>query len=158
MNRKRFAITFAGLVLFFVMSAAVSAQSISVSGSIGKGAAARGGSTRATVVMNIPGGLHVNSSRPGSEYAIPTSVRVTATGAKAGSVAYPRGKSRNFSFSDTPLNVYEGRTTFTFNITVPANFSGNTLRVRAVVRYQACTDEVCYPPTSKTVNLTARVN
>jgi DsbC/DsbD-like thiol-disulfide interchange protein len=158
MNRKRFAITFAGLVLFFVMSVAVSAQSISVSGSIGKGTAKRGGATRATVVMNIPGGLHVNSSRPGSEYAIPTSVRVTATGAKAGAVSYPRGKLRNFSFSDTPLNVFEGRTTFTFNVTVPANFSGNTLRIRAVVRYQACTDEVCYPPTSKTVNLTARVN
>lgn len=158
MNKKRFAIIFAGLALFFGMSIAASAQSISVSGSIGKGSVTRGGSTRATVVMNIPGGLHVNSSRPGSEYAIPTSVRVTATGAKAGGVSYPRGRSRKFSFSDDTLNVYEGRTAFTFNITVPANFNGNTLRVRAVVRYQACTNEVCYPPTSKTVNLTAKVN
>jgi len=149
---------FIGVLLLAGTVLSTSAQSVSVSGSIGKGTAARGSSTRATVVMNIPGGLHVNSSRPGSEYAIPTSVRVTATGAKAGGVVYPRGRSRSFSFSDTPFNVYEGRTTFTFNVTVPANFSGNTLRVRVTVRYQACTNEVCYPPTSKTVNLTARVN
>ncbi len=158
MNKKISAIIFIGLLLLAGTVVSASAQSINVSGSIGKGTAKRGSATRATVVMNIPGGLHVNSSRPGSEYAIPTSVRVTVTGGKAGAVAYPRGKSRNFSFSDTALNVYEGRTAFTFNVNVPANFSGNTLRVRAVVRYQACTNEVCYPPTSKTVNLTARVN
>ncbi|HEV7642404.1 MAG TPA: protein-disulfide reductase DsbD domain-containing protein [Pyrinomonadaceae bacterium] len=158
MNKKISAIIFTGVLLLAGTVISASAQSISVSGSIGKGTAKRGSAIRATVVMSIPGGLHVNSSRPGSEYAIPTSVRVTVTGGKAGAVAYPRGKSRTFSFSDTPLNVYEGRIAFTFNVTVPVNFSGNTLRVRAVVRYQACTNEVCYPPTSKTVNLTARVN
>ena len=158
MNKRRFAIIFTGIALFFVMSAAASAQSVALSGSIGKGTVTRGSSARATIVMSIPGGLHVNSNRPGSEYAIPTSVRVTVTGAKAGGVSYPRGRSRKFSFSDDSINVYEGRTSFTFNINVPANFSGNTLRVRATVRYQACTNEVCYPPTSKTVNLTARVN
>jgi DsbC/DsbD-like thiol-disulfide interchange protein len=158
MSKKISAIIFVIVFIFAGLTVSASAQSISVSGSIGKGTVARGSATRATVVMNIPGGLHVNSSRPGSEYAIPTSVRVTVTGGKAGAVSYPRGKSRSFSFSDTPLNVYEGRTAFTFNVTVPANFTGNTLRVRAVVRYQACTNEVCYPPTSKTVNLTARVN
>jgi DsbC/DsbD-like thiol-disulfide interchange protein len=158
MNKKYLAIIFVCALFLTAMTVSASAQSVSVSGSIGNGSAKRGGATRATVVMNIPGGLHVNSSRPGSEYAIPTSVKVTATGAKAGGVSYPRGRSRKFSFSDEALNVYEGRTTFSFNVTVPANFKGNTLRVRAVVHYQACTNEVCYPPTSKTVSLTAKVN
>ena len=31
------------------------------------------------------------------------------------------------------------------------------LRVRARVRYQACTNEVSYPPTSKTVEMTPGV-
>ena len=30
--------------------------------------------------------------------------------------------------------------------------------VRVAVKYQACTDEVCYPPKTKEVTLTARVN
>jgi DsbC/DsbD-like thiol-disulfide interchange protein len=147
-------VTILSLTIFAVSA---SAQSVSVSGSIGKGTAERGETVRGTVVMSVPGGLHVNSSRPGSPYAIPTSVRVTVTGAKAGAVSYPRGRNRKFSFSDNSINVYEGRVSFSFNVTVPASFRGTTLRVRATVRYQACTDEVCYPPTSKTVNLTARV-
>ncbi len=156
MNKKSFAIIFLSVFLF-VGSTAASAQSVGLSGSIGKGTVTRGSTARATIVMSIPGGLHVNSNRPGSEYAIPTSVRVTVTGGKAGGVSYPPGHARKFEFSEDRIRVYEGRTPFSFNITVPSSFRGNTLRVRATVRYQACTNEVCYPPTSKTVNMTARV-
>ena len=140
----------------FLFSAG-NANAQSFSGSIGNGSITRGGSARGTIVMDIPGGLHVNSNRPNSEYAIPTSVRVSASGAKIGGVNYPRGKTRRFQFSDDAINVYDGRTIFNFNVNVPANYKGNTVKVRAVVRYQACTDEVCYPPKNKEVTLTARV-
>ena len=138
---------------FFVVS--VSAQS--VSGSIGKGTVERGDSARGTVTLSIPGGLHVNSSRPGSQYAIPTSVRIRGTGVKVGGISYPRGRNRKFSFSENSINVYEGRVSFPFTVTVPAGFRGNAVRLTATVRYQACTDEVCYAPTSKSVTFTARV-
>lgn len=141
----------------FVAVSATQAQSVSVSGSMAKGRVTRGGASRGSVVMSIPGGLHVNTNRPGSEYAIPTTVRISGAGFKVNGVTYPRGRSRKFGFSETALNVYDGRISFPFSITVPRNFTGRTIRVRAVVRYQACTDEVCYPPTSKTVNITARV-
>ena len=144
----------------FTLALLLSANDInaqSFSGSIGNGTITRGGSSRGTIVMDIPGGLHVNSNRPNSEYAIPTSVRVSGTGAKIGGISYPRGKSRRFQFSEDAINVYEGRTIFNFNVNIPANFKGNTVRVLAVVRYQACTDEVCYPPKNKEITLTARV-
>lgn len=144
---------FSLILLFAAGASAVSAQT--VSGAIG--AVERGGSVKGTVTLSIPGGLHVNSNRPNSQYAIPTSVRVTATGARVGAVSYPRGKNRRFQFSEDTLNVYEGTVSFPFTLTVPANFKGNVVRVRAVVRYQACTDEVCYPPKSKEITLTARV-
>jgi len=101
--------------------------------------------------------LHVNSNRPSSQYAIPTTMRVSAVGAKISGISYPRGRNRKFQFSENLINVYEGTVSFSFNLTVPANFKGNVVRVRAVVRYQACTDEVCYPPRSKEITLTARV-
>lgn len=135
--------------------AEINAQTVGVNGSIGT--VKRGGSIRGNVVLNIPAALHVNSNRPNSEYAIPTTVRLTATGGKVGGAVYPRGKNRKFSFSDEVINVYEGRTTINFNLTVPANYRGTTVNVRAVVRYQACTTEVCYAPKSQTINLTARV-
>ncbi len=136
-------------------AAYVNAQT--VTGSIGNGSVQRGRAVQASVVLNIPGELHVNSNRPNSEYAIPTTVRLTATGARTGAVRYPRGINRKFQFSESPINVYEGRVTFPFTVTVPANFRGQTIKVRAVVKYQACTNEICYPPRSKEVTLTARV-
>lgn len=144
--------TFAA-VLF--LGTVTSAQT--VSGSIGNGTAARGKATRGTVVLSIPGNLHVNSNRPDSQYSIPTTVRLTATGARVSGPTYPRGVNRKFAFSENTINVYEGTVRFPFTVTVPAGFKGNTVRVRAVVRYQACTNEVCYPPRTKEIMLTAQV-
>jgi len=147
-----------GSILFLIAVGAVaSINAQSVSGSIGNGTAARGKATRGTIVLSIPGGLHANSNRPGSEYAIPTTVRLSGPGIRVSSVSYPRGKNRKFSFSSDTINVYEGRASFPFSVTVPAAFRGSSIRVNASVRYQACNDEVCYPPKTKEVTLTARV-
>jgi DsbC/DsbD-like thiol-disulfide interchange protein len=145
----------AAIISLTIFAASASAQS--VSGSIGKGTVTRGDAARGTVTLSIPGGLHVNSSRPGSQYAIPTSVRVRGTGVKVGGISYPRGRNRKFSFSENSINVYEGRVSFPFTVNVPAGFRGNVVRLTATVRYQACTDEVCYAPTSRSVTFTARV-
>lgn len=134
------------------------AQAQSVSGSIGNGTVERGKSARGSVVLSIPGGLKANSNRPGSEYAIPTTVNVSGRGFTVSRVTYPRGKNKKFSFSENAINVYEGRVAFPFTVTVPAGYKGDTIRVNASVRYQACTDEVCYPPKTKQVTLTAKVN
>ena len=133
----------------------VSAQS--VSGSIAGGSVTHGKPAKATVVLGIPAGLHVNSSRPSGEYMIPTSVRASARGVKIGSVTYPRGHNRKFDFSEHTINVYEGRTTFTFPVTVPESYRGTTVAVRVVVHFQACTNEACFAPKTKNVTLTARV-
>lgn len=154
MNNRKSVIVFFIAIMVFGSAAVARAQTISLTGVIGKGKVNRGGTTRATVTMNIPGGLHVNSNRPGSKFAIPTTVRLTVTGGKAGSVTYPRGRSRTFSFSDGAINVYEERTSLAFDVKVPANFAGNTLRVSVLPGLH---QGVVYPPTSKTLNLTADV-
>ena len=145
------------VVLILVFScAAASAQT--VTGSIGKGTVERGKTARGSVVLNIPGGLHVNSSRPASEFAIATVVKVSgASGVRVTGLTYPKGKNRKFAFSENTINVYEGRVSFPFTVTVPASFKGKTIRVTASVKYQACTDEVCYPPKTKSITLTANV-
>ncbi len=154
MIKKLFSIAF--LAFVFVLAGTFSnLNAQTVSGSVG--AASRGGAARGSVVLSIPSGLHVNSSRPSGENLIPTTVRVSAAGAKTGAVSSPRGHNRKFSFSETPLNVYEGRAVFPFTVKIPANFKGDTLKVRAVVRFQACTEEVCYPPKTQEVTLTAKV-
>ncbi len=142
--------------IFVAASSYVNAQS--VSGSIGNGTFTPGKTVRAKVVLSLPGGLHANSRYPGSEYAIPTTVTARGSGLRIGAVSYPRGLNRTFEFSSNPINVYEGRTSFGFNITVPANYIRKTISVDVKVKYQACTNEVCYPPKTKDITLTARAN
>jgi DsbC/DsbD-like thiol-disulfide interchange protein len=143
------------LILLLGMGGEAAAQT--VSGSIGNGTIARGVSTQGRVTLTIPSGLHVNSNRPNNKYSIPTTVRLEATGITVGGVTYPPGRNKRFQFSDEAINIYDGRVSFPFRVTVPRNFRGNTIRVRAIVRFQACTDEVCYPPRNQEVTLTARV-
>ncbi|MBK6750368.1 MAG: protein-disulfide reductase DsbD N-terminal domain-containing protein [Pyrinomonadaceae bacterium] len=147
-------------VAAFVFAAGLvsAANGQTVSGSIPGGKVTAGKTAKATVYLSIPSGLHVNSSRPGSEYAIATRVTATSSGGvKIGPVLYPRGKNRKFGFSEDTINVYEGRTPFTFNVTVPANYKKYSVVINVSVRYQACTDEVCYPPKTKTARITASV-
>jgi DsbC/DsbD-like thiol-disulfide interchange protein len=145
------------LSLFFVVAIlfASEANAQSVSGSAGT--IKRGGSGRGTVVFSIPGNLHTNSNSPGSEFAIPTVVSITSPNGKISGISYPRGKNKKFSFSDDTLNIYEGTVKFGFNVSVPATFKGNSIKIRAVVKFQACTDSVCYPPKSQTVTFMASV-
>jgi hypothetical protein len=79
-----------------------------VSGSIARDAARRGATTTGTIVLDIPKDLHVNSSRPKSEYAIPTTVRISGKGVRVGGITYPAGENRKFQFSEELINVYEG--------------------------------------------------
>lgn len=146
---------FAVIGFFAVGVFSVSAQT--VTGSLGNGTVSRGSAAKGSIVLSIPGGLHVNSSRPNSEYAIPTSIRISGQGVRTGGISYPRGRNRKFQFSENVINVYEGRVSIPFTVTVPASFRGDVVRIRAVVRYQACTDEVCYPPKNKDVTITAKV-
>ena len=142
-------------LVFFGGQSSISAQT--VRGTIGNGTVTRGAAARAAVIIDIPGGLHVNSSRPNSQYAIATTVRVSGNGVKTSSVKYPTGHNRKFSFSEVAINVYEGHTSFPFTVAVPKDFKGDVVKIHAVVKYQACTNEVCYPPKTKDITFTAKV-
>jgi len=153
---KRRALRFI-LTFVIVGSIAAVARSQTISGSITGGAVARGARARGVITMSIPSGLHVNSNRPSSQYSIATTLRISGSGVKSASVSYPRGRDRKFEFSETPVNVYQGTVRFPFSVNVPARFNGKSLILRVVVHYQACTNEVCYPPKDKEISLSAAV-
>jgi DsbC/DsbD-like thiol-disulfide interchange protein len=146
------------IVTFAVISFAIAASGQNITGSITGGAVTKGSSARGVVSILIPAGLHVNSNKPSSQYAIPTTVKLSGTGVKIGGISYPRGANRKFEFTENPINVYEGTVRIPFSVTVPASFSGDVVRLRATVKYQACTNEVCYPPKSKEITITAKVH
>ena len=145
------------VVLTFIFLFVLQAHAQSVSGSIGKSTVKRGTTVKGKIVLDIPEGVHVNSSLPETEFAIPTTLKISGSGVRILKIAYQKGADRKFEFSETPINVYEKQAVMNFSFYVPQNFKGKTVSIRAVINYQACTTEVCYPPVKRTVNLTAAV-
>jgi thioredoxin:protein disulfide reductase len=155
--------SFFALSLFLVLLLPATLQSnprpqssadVNVSGSLAPDKIKKGRVVKATVVMDIPAGLHVQSSKPLDKYLIPTKLDIeTPSGMKAGPVSYPRPVMRNLKFSKSAVAVYEGRATIRFNLTVPANYSGGSGEIKGKLRFQACNDESCFPPVTREVKM-----
>jgi len=128
---------------------------IGVSGFFSSDKAQRGRVVQAAIVLDIPGGYHVNSNRPLGKYAIPTIVKIAApSGIRVSAVSYPRATVRRLKASNNePLAVFEGRAVMRFAVTLPANFQPGMTELRATVRYQSCNDEVCFPPETRTISM-----
>lgn len=157
MTKKILLAIFFALALATIASAQFSNNGITVRGAIERKIIKRGAAAKATVILDIPSGIHTNSNRPSGEFALPTTVKIKGSGVKIGTIIYPRGKNKRFQFADEMLNVYDGRTTFNFIVSVPKNYREKEVKILAVVDYQACTDEVCFPPNKQQVTLTAKV-
>lgn len=131
---------------------------ISVVGYFASDKVQRGRNVRVAMVIDIPSGYHINSNRPLESYLIATQLKVEAPrGVRVGAVSYPRPLLREFKFSEKKLSVYEGQVRLRFTVTVPANYSGDSIELKASVRLQSCNDEVCFPPKTNSRNLRIEV-
>src|SRR5215510_12117027 len=145
------------LAVILLLPATLYSQSsadVNVSGSIAPDKVKKGRVVRATVVMDIPQGLHVQSNKPLDKYLVATKLDVeTPAGMKVGPISYPRAVMRNLKFSKTAVAVYEGRTTIRFNVTVPPSYNGSSGEIKGKLRFQACNDESCFPPVTREVKM-----
>lgn len=131
-----------------------SAADINVSGSIAPDKVKKSRTARATVVMDIPSGLHVQSNKPLDKFLVATKLDVeTPSGMSVGPITYPRALMRKLKFSKNTVAVYEGKTMLRFNVTVPANYSGGSGEIKGKLRFQACNDESCFPPVTREVKM-----
>ncbi len=135
-----------------------SAPNIKVTAALAADKVQRGRTVQGTVVMDIPSGFHVNSSRPLEKFLIATQLKIeTPKGFRVGAVIYPRAVLRNFRFSKNRVSVYEGRATMRFSVMVPANFPSGASELKGYLRFQSCNDEVCFPPQTRDVSLSLKV-
>ena len=135
-------------------AAVVQTPNIGVNGFFSADKAQQGRTVQAAIVLDIPQGFHVNGNKLAGKFGIPTTVKIDAPeGVRVSPVSYPRAVVRQLGFSNEPLALYEGRPVLRFNVTVPANYGTGTTELRARVRYQACNDEVCFPPVNRDIKL-----
>lgn len=119
--------------------------------------AARGVPFQVAVVLKIRPGFHVNAREKSADYLIATDLRAEVpAGFKGGDVNYPKGELHTFTFSKTPLNVYQGTVTIRLPITALSSAPLGMQKIPLKLRYQACSTEVCLPPV--TIDLQAAVN
>ncbi len=131
-----------------------SAPNIPVNGSLASNKTQRGGTVQGTMVMDIPSGYHANSNRPLEKFLIATQLQMEAPkGIRVGPILYPRPLLRSLKFSKSRVSVFEGRTTIRFSVTVPRGFNGNSVELKARLRFQSCNDDLCFPPQTREVKL-----
>ena len=139
---------------FYSNPAPQSSSDVNVNGSIAPDKVKKGRIARASVVMDIPSGLHVQSSKPLDKFLVATKLDVeTPSGMKVGPISYPRALMRKLKFSKGTVAVYEGRAVLRFNVTVPANYNGSSGDIKGKLRFQACNDESCFPPVTREVKI-----
>lgn len=111
--------------------------------------AGRGSSFQIAVVMKIRPGFHVNAREKSEEYLIATDLRAQMpSGFSSGEVVYPKGKLETFTFSKKPLNVYQGTVILRLPVNALASAPLGEQHIPLKLRYQACSTELCLPPTT----------
>ena len=119
---------------------------------------ARGKEFQIAVVMKIRDGFHVNARKKSADYLIATDLKTDgATGFKIGDVTYPEGELHTFSFSKTPLNVYERTVVLKVPVTALPDAPTGEQHIPLKLRYQACSNEVCLPPVTLPVDASVNV-
>lgn len=127
------------------------------------------GASQATIVPGKPtpvelrfkvkDGFHVNSNQPKSDLLIPTALKLDVpTDLAAGSIVYPPGKDISFPFDPSEkLNVYTGDFTVKAKLAAAHTASAGNFTVHGTLRYQACSDNACYPPRDAPVDFDVHV-
>jgi DsbC/DsbD-like thiol-disulfide interchange protein len=138
--------------------AQTSTPRVAFEGSVGSGSVAPNQSIDATFTASLPDGYHVNSNAPLEEFLKPTRLLLeTPEGVSVAEIRYPEPLLFQTRFSAEPLAVYEHR--FQVEVTlVVADLAPGDYPLVATLKYQACSDRVCYPPASRKTELTLTIN
>lgn len=108
---------------------------------------APGQSGEVLVLVQIQNGYHVNANPPSQPYLKATELELKpADGISVEFITYPEPLIRTFSFSETPLKVYEGDTQLKVRLKADKKVTPGKHNLSAKLRVQACDDKVCYAP------------
>jgi thiol:disulfide interchange protein DsbD len=112
--------------------------------------AAPGEAVSVIVRATVRAGWHVNANPPSLDYMVPTKVELTLPpGYSPRPIRYPAGEEHRFAFdTEHALSVYQGAVTIEVPFRVAPTATG-AQTIKGVLRYQACNDELCLAPASK---------
>jgi thioredoxin:protein disulfide reductase len=117
-----------------------------------------GGTADALVRLKIDSGFHVNANPPSFPYLKATELELTPEGGLSVSFTrYPDPLLKKFSFSDSPLAVYEGEITLSLRLKADPSIAEGRKNLSGKLRVQACDDQVCYAPATMDIVIPVNV-
>ena len=98
--------------------------------------------------FRVKDGFHVNSNKPNSELLIPTTLKLSPpSDLSAGTITFPPGKDISFPFDPSEkLNVYSDEFKVKAKLLAAKTALTGNFTIHGELRYQACSDNACYPP------------
>lgn len=106
-----------------------------------------GKSNRIAMELTIHEPWHVNSNKPEEDFLIPTIISFEQNETITfGRIQYPEPEIKTFEFSDNPLAIYEGTVYAFTTITIPPDYSEESVNIRGTIGYQACDNQSCLAP------------
>lgn len=119
----------------------------------------KGGTGEVVISLKIADGYHINANPPSEAFLKPTEVELTsANGITAEKPVYPPALNKKFPFSEKEIAVYEKEATIKVKLRASASATKGEQLITGVLRYQACDNEVCYPPTKMDLMIATSVN
>lgn len=99
--------------------------------------------------VNVQETWHINSNKPKEDFLVPTELTLSEIkGFSIFTSVYPEAKEYKFSFSETPLVVWEGEFYIGALIKVDDKVQPGKYQLIFNLDYQACNNQSCLAPTS----------
>lgn len=151
----RFSLAFA----FFVcapMLATAQGPEVTYTGAVDQSVVAPGGTAKAVFTFNLGETWHVNAHKPLDEFLIPTELVLTdANGISMTQAVYPEHVI--FDLAGDKLAVYEHTFYLGAVLQIAADATPGEHKITGELKYQACNNEMCFPPAKLPLELTVTV-
>lgn len=116
-------------------------------------AAKRGGAAETKLAVHVRNGYHVNSDKPTEDYLIPLRLTWEPGPLVPAEVVFPKPEMQKYEYSEKPLSVLAGDFPILARFKVEANAAAGLGVLVGKLRYQACSHNTCYRPSTAEIRL-----
>jgi len=109
------------------------------------------------VKVKINDTWHINSDKPNEDYLIPTQLISLDNRFPFAKIIFPEAKELKFNFSEKPVSVFDGEILIAGLLRIDQNIPLGIYKVPVQLKYQACNNESCMPPTKVIDTVTINV-
>ena len=109
------------------------------------------------ITVQLRNGLHVNSDKPADEYLIPLKITWVDGVAQASETVYPKPVMETLQFSKEPVSVFSGAFKIRAKHKILATAPAGPQTINGKLRYQACSNTMCYPPRSADIKIAVEI-